>query len=145
MFFNAKIQACINLIGNHANKSCLGKESSKKSSFLSSRVHFSMYQIFQNFESLYNILHILTQVDQTSCLVTHFCAQAVFKVPVNNTFPTHKTRCPEGVKRIELTESFRQCCALVSLARIFQCVNFFFDTPCKYRSLSQNFYICFTS
>ena len=41
-----------------------------------------VYQIFQNFESLYNILHILTQVIQTSCLVTHFCAQAIFKVPV---------------------------------------------------------------
>ena len=51
----------------------------------------SVYQIFQNFESLYNILHILTQLIQTSCLVTHFCAQAVFKVPFSNTFPTHKT------------------------------------------------------
>ena len=55
------------------------------------RVCLSVYQMFQNFESLYNILHILTQVIQTSCLVTHFYAQAVFKVPVNNTFPTHKT------------------------------------------------------
>ena len=88
-----------------------------------------MYQIFQNFESLYNILHILTQVIQTSCLVTHFCAQAVFNVPVSNTFPTHKTiyfeiilvlDVPECVKRIRLTESFRQIYALVSLARIFQ-------------------------
>ena len=60
---NAKIQTCIKLIGNHAKKSCL-------------------YQIFQNFESLYNIHHILTQVIQTSFLVTHLCAQAVFKVPV---------------------------------------------------------------
>ena len=59
-------------------------------SFLSSRVCLSVYQIFQNFASLYNILHILTQVIQTSCLVTHFCAQAVFKVPVNNTFPIQK-------------------------------------------------------
>ena len=48
-------------------------------------------QNFQNYESLYNMLHILTQVIQTSCLVTHFCAQAVFKEPVSNTFPTHKT------------------------------------------------------
>ena len=89
---NAKIQTCIKLIGNHAKKSCLGQESDKKSSFLSSRVCLScVYQIFQNFEGLYNILHILTQVIQTSCLLTHFCAQAVFKVPVSNTFPTHKT------------------------------------------------------
>ena len=87
-----------------------------------------MDQIFQNFEILYNILHILTQVIQTSCLVTHFCAQAVFKVPVSNTFPIHKTilfeiilvlDVPEGVKRIRLTERFRQIYALVSLARIF--------------------------
>ena len=65
---------------------------------------------FQNFESLYNILHILTQVIQTSCLVTHFCAQAVFKLPVSNTFLTHKRikkfeiilvlDVPECVKRI---------------------------------------------
>ena len=67
----------------------LGKR--HKSSFFSSRVCLSVYQIFQNFENLYNILHILTQVIQTLCLVTHFCAQAVFKVPVSNTFPTHKT------------------------------------------------------
>ena len=67
----------------------LGKR--QKIQFLSSRVCLSVYQIFQNFESLYNILHILTQVIQTSCLVTNFCAQAVFKVPVSNTFPTHKT------------------------------------------------------
>ena len=90
-----------------------------------------MYQIFQNFESLYNILHILTQVIQTSCLVTHFCAQVVFKVPVNNTFPTKKKTdlirnmilvldVPECVKRIRLTESSRQIYALVSLARISQ-------------------------
>ena len=88
-----------------------------------------MYQIFQNFERLYNILHILTQAIQTSCLVTHFCAQAVFKAPVSNTFPTHKTiyfeiilvlDVPECVKRIRLTESFRQNYALISLARIFQ-------------------------
>ena len=91
VLINAKIQTCIKLIGNHAKKSCLGKESDKKSSFLSSRVCLSVYQIFQNFESLYNIIHILTQVIQTSCLVTHFCAQAVFKVPVSNTFPTYKT------------------------------------------------------
>ena len=57
--------------------------------FLSSRVCLRVYQIFQNFESLYHILHILTQAIQKSCLVTHFCAQAVFKVPVSNTFPTH--------------------------------------------------------
>ena len=43
------------------------------------------------FESLYNILHILTQLIQTSCLVTHFCAQAVFKVTFSNIFATHKT------------------------------------------------------
>ena len=95
-----------------------------------------MYQIFQNFESLYNILHILTEVIQTSCLVTHFCAQAVFKVPVSNTFPTPKTiylnrkilvlDVPECVERIRLTESFRHIYALVSLARIFQLI----DTPC---------------
>ena len=91
VLINAKIQACIKLIGNHAKKSCLGQESGKKSSFLSSRVCLSIYQIFQNFGSLYKILHILTQLIQTSCLVTHFCAQAVFKVPVNNTLPTHKT------------------------------------------------------
>ena len=24
-------------------------------------------------------------------IVTHFCAQAIFKFPVSNTFPTHKT------------------------------------------------------
>ena len=36
---------------------------------------------------------------------------------------------PKGVKRIGLTESFCQFCMLVSLARIFQCVNFFY-TPC---------------
>ena len=63
----------------------------QKIQFLSSRVCLSMNQIFQNFESLYNILHILTQVIRTSCLVTHFCAQAVLKVPLSNTFPTHKT------------------------------------------------------
>ena len=56
-----------------------------------SRLPQRVHQIFQNFESLYNIVHILTQAIQTSCLVTHFCAQAVFKVPVSNTFPTHKT------------------------------------------------------
>ena len=94
-----------------------------------SRLPQRVYQIFPNFESLYNILHILTQVIQTSCLVTHFCAQVVFKVSVSNTFPTHKTRqfeiilvldVPECVKRIRPTESFRQIYALVSLARIFQ-------------------------
>ena len=45
---------------------------------------------FSKLASLYNILHILTQVIQTSCLVINFCAQAVFKVPVNNAFPTQK-------------------------------------------------------
>ena len=91
VLINAKIQTCIKLIGNHAKKSCLGQESDKKSSFLSSRVRLSVHQIFQNFERLYNILHILTQAIQTSCLVPDFCAQAVFKVPVSNTFSTHKT------------------------------------------------------
>ena len=61
------------------------------SSFLSSRVCLSVPQIFQNFESSYNILNILTQLIQTSCLVTQFCAQTVFKLPFSNTFPTHKT------------------------------------------------------
>ena len=54
-------------------------ESGEKSSFWSSRVCFNAHQIFQNFESLYNIVHILTQLIQTSRLVTHFCVQAVFK------------------------------------------------------------------
>ena len=71
---------------------------------------------FQNFESFYNIPHTLTKLIQTACLVTYFCAQAVFKVPLSNTFPTHKTiqfkiilvlDVPEGVKLIGLTESFR--------------------------------------
>ena len=31
------------------------------------------------------------QVIQTLCLVTYFCAQAIYKVPVCNTFPTCKT------------------------------------------------------
>ena len=60
VLINAKIQTCIKLIGNRAKKSCLDQESDKKSSFLSSRVCLSVYQVFQNFESLYNILHILT-------------------------------------------------------------------------------------
>ena len=30
---NAKIQACIKLIGNHAKKSCLGKETAKNPVF----------------------------------------------------------------------------------------------------------------
>ena len=57
---------------------------------------------------------------KTSCLVTQ---------SVSNTFPTHKTiyfeivlvlDVPECVKRIRLTEGFRQIYTLVSLARIFQ-------------------------
>ena len=35
----------------------------------------------------------------------------------------------ECVKRIRLTESFRQIYALVSLARIFQTINFFLIDP----------------
>ena len=70
----------------------LGKqESDEIFRCLSSRVCLSVHQIFQNFESFYKILHTLTQLIQTACLVTHFCAQAVFKVPFSNTFPTHKT------------------------------------------------------
>ena len=91
VLINAKIQTCIKFIGNHTKKVVFGLGKRQKSSFLSSRVCFSAHQTFQNFESLYNTLHILTQVIQTSCLVTHFCAQAVFKVPVNNTFPTRRT------------------------------------------------------
>ena len=82
---------CIKLIGNHAKKSCFGWESDEIFSFLSSRVCLSVHQIFQNFESFYNKPHTLTQLIQTACLVTHFCAQAVFKVPFSNTFPTHET------------------------------------------------------
>ena len=49
-----------------------------------------MHQIYQNFESLYNILHILTQLIQTSCLVNYFGMQVFFKVPFTNTFRTQK-------------------------------------------------------
>ena len=75
------------------------------------------------------ILHILTQLIQISCFVIYFCAQAVFKVPFRNSFPTQKWEevqimlvldVLEGVKLIWVTESFRQVCALVSLANIFQ-------------------------
>ena len=101
----------------------------KRQKILSSHVSLSVYQIFQNFESLYNILHIFTQVIQTLCLVTRFCVEAISRVPVSNTFPTHKTirieiilvlDVPECVEHIRLTESFHQIYALASLARIFQ-------------------------
>ena len=106
----------------------LHNKATKNPVFLALAFASDMHQIFQNFESFYNILHILTQVIQTSSLVTHFCMQAIFKVFVSNTFPTHKTiyfkiilvlDVPEKVKPIRLTESFRQIYALVSLARLF--------------------------
>ena len=55
----------------------------------------------------------------------YFCAQAVCKVLFSYTFPTQKKikfyviwvlDVPEGVKLLWVTESFRQFCALVSLA-----------------------------
>ena len=64
VLINAKIQTCMKLIGNHAKKTL---------------------------EACTTLLHILTQVIQTSCSVTYSCVQAVFKMPVSNTFPTHKT------------------------------------------------------
>ena len=91
VLINAKILACIKLIRNHAKKSCFGLESDEIFSFLSSRVCLSEHHIFQNFESFYNMLHTLTKLIQTACLGTHFCSQAVFKVPFSNAFPTHKT------------------------------------------------------
>ena len=91
ILINAKIQTCIKLIGITQRNRVWVRKATKNTVFLTSRVCLSVYQIFQIVESLYNILHILTQVIQTSSLVTHFCAQAVFKVPVSNTFPTHKT------------------------------------------------------
>ena len=51
----------------------------------------------------------LARQEYNKCLVTHFCAQAVFKLPVSNTFLTHKRikfeiilvlDVPECVKRI---------------------------------------------
>ena len=59
----------------------------------------------------------------------YFCAQAVCKVLFSCTFPTQKKikfyiiwvlDVPEGVKFLWVTESFRQFCALVSLANIFR-------------------------
>ena len=106
-----------------------------------------MYQIFQNFESLYNILHILTQVTQTSCLVTHFCAQAVFKVSVSNTIPTHKMikfeiilvlDVPESVKRIRLTESFRR----VNMRSILHFFAQLPSPPSPPRHVSKNIFRC---
>ncbi len=88
-----------------------------------------MHQIPQNFESLYNKLHILTRSDQIAQIKTYFCAQAIFIVPSSNTFPTlEKTHfkinlvldVPEGAKLPRLTESFRKFCALFSLGNIFQ-------------------------
>ena len=48
------------------------------------------HQTFRNFDGLYNILHIFAQLIQISCLTSHFCVQAVFKVPLHNIFPTKK-------------------------------------------------------
>ena len=48
-------------------------------------VCLDVHQNFQDFDSLDNILHILTQFIQMSCLMTRFCAQAIFKVPFRDT------------------------------------------------------------
>ena len=77
------MQACIKEI-------VFGLANSVKSSFWSSRVCFSLHQIFRNFDILYSIVHILIQSIQISCLVTYVCAQAVFKVPFSYTFPVQK-------------------------------------------------------
>ena len=57
----ANIRAYIKLFGNHAKKLSLNVGKGIKCSFRTSRVRLSVHQIPQNFESLYNILHILTR------------------------------------------------------------------------------------
>ncbi len=67
-----------------------------------------------------------------------FYAQAIFKVPFSNTFPTLKKidfqinlvlDVPEGANPPRLTESFREFRAFVSLGNIFSNCKLF-DTPC---------------
>ena len=80
----------IKSIGNHAKKMYFAQDNSVKCCFWSSHVCLGVHQIVQNFDSLYNILHILIQLIQISFLVTYFCAQAVVEVLFSNTFPTQK-------------------------------------------------------
>ena len=51
---------------------------------------WKIFQIFWNFDSLYNILYILTQLIQISCLMIHFCAQAGLKCLSITHFPVKK-------------------------------------------------------
>ena len=98
---NAKIQACIKSIGNHVRKSYFAQDNSVNYSFWNFHVCLSLHQIFLNFDTLYSIFHILTQLIQISCLVKIFDPvnsnivlrarpQANFLVPFSNTFPAQK-------------------------------------------------------
>ena len=72
------------------------------------------------------MLSVLTQPYEIAQIETYFHAQAIFKMPFRNTFPTLKRKIfkinlvPEGVILPKLTERFREFCALVSLGNIFQ-------------------------
>ena len=90
---------------------------------------------FRNFDILYSILNILTLIIQIFCLVTYFCAQAVFEMPFSNTFLTQKeiefqiVLVLDGVKLLQVTERFRQFSTTLQLSEYIPSVNYFLIHP----------------
>ena len=60
------------------------KETTENSAFWD-LTFVSVWTIWSDFDSLFNILHILTQINHIPCSSTHFCALAIFKGPFTHT------------------------------------------------------------
>ena len=75
------------------------------------------------------MLHILTVLNQIALILANFCAQAIFRVPFTNPFPTLEMtdfqivstlHVPKSVDLHRLTGSFGKFRSLFYLENIFQ-------------------------